>query len=179
MPRHTCLSSDQHSVANAGTSRNSNHPRQYATLPDAHVVPDLNQIIEPCSAPDDRVRSGPSIDCGVCTDLDIILQNHAPDLRYGYSSRRRNRKTESGLADPRTGKDTHPVSDEGKSDGNSGPDMTVISDTDFITDVCVRTNPAIPANHGTRPNNSASAETGPLTYRGTGVNRFFPVPAQV
>src|SRR3546814_20741698 len=55
---------------------------QHAAAPDAHVVPDLYQIINLRPRADAGIGPGPAVDGGVGADLDAVASADAAELRH-------------------------------------------------------------------------------------------------
>ena len=92
----------------------------HAVAADAHVVRDLDQIVDLGVFADNRVGHGATVDGGIGADLDIVLDNDAADLRNALGPRAGD-EAETVLADLGAGVDDHAVADERVLDVAPGP----------------------------------------------------------
>ena len=82
--------------------------RNHATPPDADVVGDLHQIVDPASLGDHGVRAGSAVDGGVGTDFHVVFDQDTAELRNLHVAAPIDREAESLLADADAGEDHHP-----------------------------------------------------------------------
>jgi hypothetical protein len=72
---------DHHTVAYCCTAGHPNLGNQNAMTPYAHIVANLNQIVDLGAFADHRVIKRTPIDGGVGTDFDMVLNDHTAYLR--------------------------------------------------------------------------------------------------
>src|SRR3546814_14530065 len=73
--------------------------------PDAHVVPDLYQIINLRPRADDGIGPGPAVDGGVGADLDAVAYDDAAELRHVDEALGVHREAEAAGAEAGAGMD--------------------------------------------------------------------------
>src|SRR3546814_3992867 len=78
---------------------------QHAAAPDAHVVPDLYQIINLRPRADDGIGPGPAVDGGVGADLDAVAYDDAAELRHVDEALGVHREAEAAGAEAGAGMD--------------------------------------------------------------------------
>src|SRR6478672_14845 len=103
---NAAIPSDLNAARNTGTRGN----RRVRT--DAHVVCDLDLVVELDAILDHRVFERAAIDRGVRADLDIVADAHAADLRDLDPAFAVERETEAVGADHGAGMHDHSVADE-------------------------------------------------------------------
>ena len=101
MARQARLASDHDVVFQDRGTGNAGLRNDHAAASEAHVVRDLHQIVEARAGADDRVLQRSAIDRGVGADLDIVLDDHAAELRHAEHAGGRDRETEAVLSDAR------------------------------------------------------------------------------
>jgi hypothetical protein len=72
---------DHHAVSDCGASGDPNLGNEHAMTPYAHIVANLNQIVDLGAFADHGVIERAAIDGGVGTDFDMVLNDHTADLR--------------------------------------------------------------------------------------------------
>src|SRR5258708_1614639 len=119
---------------------------------DVGVVPNLDQIINLGSLAYDSVAKSSTIDSCSGSDLDAILNDNAPKLRYFDVALRSACKAKSRLADLGAGQNQHAVADVSVRDRYVACDLAILPDGDAptnngvgrdsrsVTDFCARTN---------------------------------------
>ena len=90
-----------------------------AMAADDDIMADLNQIVDLGAFADNGVAIGAAIDGGAGADLDIVLQNHAADLRHFEMSARAHGEAEAILADVHAGVDNDPIADQRADEGGA------------------------------------------------------------
>ena len=78
VPGHRRLPADLDEVLEHGRTRDAHLRHNDTTSAEADVVPDLDQVIEPGTRSDHRIACRTSINRGVGTNLDVVLQDDAP-----------------------------------------------------------------------------------------------------
>ena len=86
---------------------------------DDDVVRDLHEVVDLSSFADDRIGQGSSVDRGVGSDLNIITNHDAADLRHFHVPIATHGKAEPILPDTRTRMENHTVSDDRMGDGRA------------------------------------------------------------
>ena len=75
------LAAKGHEIAEFGAARNTGLGHDDAMPSNHHVVPDLHEIINFRAFPDHRVAQGAPVDRRIGADFDVVLDDHAADLR--------------------------------------------------------------------------------------------------
>src|SRR5262249_6343633 len=101
-----------------------------AVASDRDVVRDLDEIVDLGALADYRVARRPTVDCGVGSDLDVVLNDDAPGLRNLLVPLRRREVAEAVLADAGAGMNDHAVADQGVGPAGPSPDCALSADTD-------------------------------------------------
>src|SRR5690606_2271318 len=99
-----------------------------------NVMANLNEIINLCTFADDRIAQRAPIDGAVRADLDIVLNDHAADLRNLQVSLRSHGETEAILADRDSGVDDDVIAYERVRDHGARPDIAIAADGAAIAD---------------------------------------------
>src|SRR6478672_7663630 len=124
----------------------------------ADIVAYLHQVVDLGPLADDRVTNCATVDRRACADLDLVLHDHAADLRNLEVSLAAHHVAEAVLTDLATGMDDDAIADQGIGQGRSGSNRTVAS------------YPHIGADNGVRSDHGARFDTDPIFRAGTGVN---------
>src|SRR5439155_9777140 len=124
------LSSDHDKIANLCAAGNPNLSGHDATPAKNDIVPDLHQIIDHRARTDHGVVSGAAIDRRVGADIDIIADDHPPELRDLDRPPGVRREPESGLADAHTGMQHDARADHAMAERHIGVDPTIVADFD-------------------------------------------------
>src|SRR5271169_462746 len=82
MPGDRNRAANHAALADARAARDAGAAGNHGVRPDAHVMTDLNLIVELDPGLDDRVFDGTAIDGGVGADLDVIADEHAAELGH-------------------------------------------------------------------------------------------------
>ena len=77
------LRGHHHEILQLGRPGNPGLRDDHATTAEAHVVPDLYQVVEARAGADHGILQRTAIDRGIGADLHIVLEDHAPELRHG------------------------------------------------------------------------------------------------
>src|SRR5271156_3849292 len=120
--------SDLHAASYAGLRRNKAMP------PDRAVVCDLDQIVDLGALTDGRIAGGAAVDRRIGSDLDIVLNDHAPRLGNLLVTSWRRQIAKAVLADPGARMDDHAVTDQRVLDGDTGADNAVAPNAYVGTD---------------------------------------------
>ena len=97
-------------LENAG-ARNAALRDEDAVAANDDVVADLHKVIDFRSFADDRVAVGAAVDGRAGADLDVVLNDHAPDLRHFHVALRTEGEAEPVLPDVDAGVDDDAVAD--------------------------------------------------------------------
>src|SRR5271165_3414329 len=134
---------------------------------DARVVSDMNQIVDLGTLADHGIARGAAVDCRVGADLDVVLNDDAPDLWDLLMSFRTGKITETVLADARARMDDDAVADQRAEDRNIGADGAVAPDADVRADDGAGTDQRARADLGARPDHGKRVDGhGRLEARG-------------
>ena len=124
---------------------------------DRDVVTNLHLIVDLGALADHGIAAGAAIDRRARTDLDVVLDNDAAELRNLDQAALARDEAEAVLADARPGVDRDTVADERVQDARARPHRALAADTDARTD------------HGIRPDHRAAADFGVRPDDGTRV----------
>src|ERR1019366_1037579 len=103
MTRHADHAADHAAPAHRGAARDSSAAGDGGVLTDGRVVADLDQIIQLDALFAHGIRDGSPIDGGVRTDLHIVADTHAADLRHLHPGAPIGGKAEAVGSDYRAG----------------------------------------------------------------------------
>lgn len=150
MPEHTGAAADQAVAANAGATgyrRAAGHGRVRA---DADVVCDLDLVVETHIFFKHGVAQRAAIDGGVGTDLAVVADDHATQLRHFQPLAAIHGQAEAVGANDRAWMDQHARADPHAGDqGNPGNQMRAGSDMAILADAAMRTDHCAGADAGT------------------------------
>src|SRR5262245_43449364 len=128
MVGHASLATHDDTVLDRAAARDADLGGQEAVTPDRHVVSDLDKIVDLGSLPDYGVPDGAAVDRGIGADLDVVLDDHTPDLRDLVGSARPAHKPEAVLSDGAAGVDDDAVADQRMHDRGPRPDRAIAPD---------------------------------------------------
>src|SRR6516165_5009969 len=97
---------------------------------DDDVVGDLHEVVDLGSFADDCIRQGSSVDRGIGSDLNIIANDYAADLRHFDVSIAAQGKSEPVLSNACAGVENHAVSDNRMHDGRAGAHVAITTEHD-------------------------------------------------
>src|SRR6516225_8332471 len=150
---NACAQDDE--VLQRGAPGNSGLSNQHTVPSNHHIVANLNEIVDLGTFADHGVADRPAVDGGTGADLDVVLNNHAPDLRNLQVTGCPHQKTEPVLADATARMDNHPVPDQRMRDRRPGPDVAVASDANARPHNHVGRDPCSGSDLGVGSNDSA------------------------
>src|SRR5262249_33530324 len=147
---NACAQDDE--VLQRGTPGNPGLSNEHTVPSNHHIVANLNEIVDLGTLADHGVADRPAVDGGTGADLDVVLNDDAPDLRNLKMPACPHQKAEPVLPDAAARMDDHPVSDQRVRDRRPGPDVAVASDANA------------------RPHNHVGCYPGPGSDLGVGSN---------
>src|ERR1039457_3820905 len=165
-----CALADRHMVAHANTpaqhyeilerraSGDTGLRRHDAMPTDADIVADLDQVVDLGALADHRVANGAAVDRGAGADLDIVLDDDAPELRHLEVASRAQHVAEAILADLAARMNDDPVADQRVADDRSGPDRAIAPDAHLGSDYRRRPHDAAAADFRARPDHRAGLD---------------------
>ena len=109
MARQTRLAGDHDMIFQGRGTGNASLRHNHAAAAEAHVVPDLHQIVEARARTNTCVMHRSTIDRCIRANLHIVLKHHTTQLRHAQKTLAAWREAEPVLADPRAGIDNHPI----------------------------------------------------------------------
>src|SRR5262249_4164340 len=136
------LSGQHGEIADRHAARYADLRNNQAMPADRAVVSNLHEIVDLGAFTNNGVAGGAAVDCGVGTDLDVVLDDHAAGLRNLLMAARRRQETESVLSNPDPGMNDDAVADQGVKNGG------------------LRTDRAVPADANAGPNHRARPDEG-------------------
>src|SRR5271165_1157109 len=145
MPGESPLSADHHKIAQPRTAGNPNLPGENTTSAEHDVVGDLDEIVDHRAGADDCVVAGAAIDRRVGADVDIIADNHTPELRHLYRRGTVGGKAEPLLTDAHSWMEYDASADQCMADGDVGTDSGVVANFDTGGDHAVGADATTPA----------------------------------
>src|SRR3546814_13188334 len=108
-----------HAIADPGGAGDPDARDNAAMAADAHVVADLDLVIDLGAFAYHRVIHGAAIDGRIGADLDIVLDDHPADLDDFQHARGTRRIAEAILPDPRAVMDDHIIADQRRDNARS------------------------------------------------------------
>src|SRR6201999_1488477 len=99
-----------------------------AELAHLHVVTDMNEAVEAAAAPDLGVADRAAIHHAIGAELDIVLDDHAAELRHAQQSLGAGHEAEAGIADGDARPEHDARSDDRVGDRAVGTDGAVVAD---------------------------------------------------
>src|SRR4029453_11012013 len=96
----------------------------------ADIVAHLNQVVDLCALADDRVTNCTTIDGRAGPDLDVVLNDNAPDLRHLEMAIAAHHESKAVLTDLAAGMNDDPIADQGIGHGRIRADRTVAPNPD-------------------------------------------------
>src|SRR3954469_14892316 len=103
MPRDRGLAADRDEVLQRRRAGDADLRHDHAMLADGDVVGDLHQVVDLRPLPDQRVAAAAAVDRRVGPDLDVVADDHAPELRHLDMALRPHRIAEPILPDAHAG----------------------------------------------------------------------------
>src|SRR5690606_3248205 len=117
-----------HHIADRHRPRYASIPGNHAGAADLHIMRDLHKIIDLAALANDRVRQGAAINCGIRSDLNVVLDDDTPDLWVLFKALWSREKAETVLPHLRARMDNHPVADDSELNRGLRADETVAAD---------------------------------------------------
>src|SRR5664280_672368 len=109
---------------------------------------DLNQVVDLGALADHGVANGAAVDRGAGADLDVVLDDDAPDLRHLEVAGAAHNEAEAILADLAARMDDDPVADQRVGDHRPAADRAIAP------------YPYLGSDHRRRPDDAAAADFG-------------------
>src|SRR5579871_2904342 len=122
------------------------------------IVADLHQIVDFCTFADHRVAVGATVDCAPGTDLHVVLNDDAADLRDLRMGAPSHRITEAILAETAARMNDHPVADQAMQNRALRTDRTVAADAYAGSNDRIGRDDGAGANFSARPDHHARIE---------------------
>src|SRR5690606_8601481 len=144
-----------HHIADRHRPRYASIPGNHAGAADLHIMRDLHKIIDLAALANDRVRQGAAINCGIRSDLNVVLDDDTPDLWVLFKALWSREKAETVLPHLRARMDNHPVADDSELNRGLRADETVAADRAAVS------------NHGIGPDDGATPDGDILANDGT------------
>src|SRR2546430_6220629 len=113
VPADSCLSCQDRPITNVDRASDSDLRHHQAFLADAHVVGDVNEIVDLGSVADHCVVDAAAVDGGVGSDLDVVADDAAPDVRDFLVRAIAKHVAESITSDPRARVQQHTFPNRG------------------------------------------------------------------
>src|SRR5215470_190013 len=145
------LATHDDAVLDGAATRDADLRSQQTVTPDRYVVRDLDEIVDLGALPDHGVPDGPAVDRRIGTDLDIVLDDDAPDLGNLMGSARPAHKAEAVLSDGAAGVDDDAIADQRMHDRGARPDGAIAADAHVLADDRARADDGATADLGTGP----------------------------
>ena len=82
MRRDRGLAADRDEILERRRAGDADLRHDHAMLADGDVVGDLHQVVDLRPLPDQRVAAAAAVDRRVGADLDVVADDHAPELRH-------------------------------------------------------------------------------------------------
>src|SRR5262249_37837132 len=151
------LTSDHDEIVKPGAPGDADLTCEDTTAANHDVVPDLDQIINYRARTDHGVVSGAAVDRRIGADIDIVPDQHTPQL-WDLDRRLRVRsESEPVLADPNARMQHDPRADQAMAQCHVRPDAAIVADFDTGGDDGIRPDLATPAEPRTPPDDDIRA----------------------
>ena len=124
----------RHEISKRRTSGDSGLRHNDAMPANADIVADLDQIVDLGALADHGIADGATVDRGAGADLDVVLDDDAPELRHLEVAAQTQHEAEAVLTDLAARMNDDPVADQGVCDNGSRPDRTIATDAHFGAD---------------------------------------------
>ena len=115
-------------VAESHGARQADIACDHAATAYIGIVGNLDEIVDLGALADDGVGQGAAIDRGIGADLDVVLDDHPPDMRQPLGRAGSGHETKTLLADLGTAVDDHAIADQRALYGCRGSDIAVAAD---------------------------------------------------
>ena len=130
----------------------------------------LNQIVHPATVADNRIVQSPAVNAAVGSDFNIVPDNNPAQLRNALMLTVNHLKTETVLADSRSGKNITVIAHNRIADRGINPDAAIITDLAAAADNGACFNHTIDTDFDFFANNNIIADTGIFTDNRRGMN---------
>src|SRR5580704_1042464 len=151
-------------ILDCHTAGNPGLRHQHTMAPDRHIVSDLDEVVDLRPLAYDGIAIGAAIDGTACTDLNVVLNDHAPNLRHLDMARGAHHVAKSVLANADARVNDHPITDQGVNDGTADPDRTITANPDRGPDDSGRTDQGSRPDLRARPNDGTRID-GDTTFQ--------------
>src|SRR3972149_9329641 len=125
---------------------------------DADIVAYLDQVVDLGALADHGVANGAAVDGGAGADLDVVLDDDAPDLRHLEVAIAPHHETEAVLPDLAARMDDNAVADQRGGERRPGANRTVAPD------------PHLGPDHGIGSDHGSGADLGAGTHHRAGLD---------
>src|SRR5215510_6109940 len=136
----------------------------------AHIVAYLHQVVDLGPLADYRVTNCAAVNRRACAYLDVVLNNHAADLRDLEVSLTAHHVTGAVLTDLATGMDDDPIADQSIAQAGSGSDRAIASYPHIGADYGVCADHGAAANFGVWSDYGTRVDADSVFGAGTGVD---------
>src|SRR5882757_6733551 len=128
------LTAEGGEIANQAGPRDTGLGHQHRMAADDDVVADLHQIVDLRPLADHGVAVCAAVDRYAGANLDIVLNDHAPDLGHFEMPPRPKGEPEAVLSDMCAGMNDHAIADQRGEDRGRGANEAITTDAHFRTD---------------------------------------------
>src|SRR5215203_6634367 len=163
MPRDRGLAADRDEILERRRAGDADLRHDHAMLADGDVMGDLDEVIDLRPRPDQRVAAAAAVDRRVRADLDIVADDHAPELRHLEVALRPHHVAEAILADAHAGVEDDAVAEHRVADGDLRGDGAVAADADTRPDDAVGADARPRPDLGPGPDDRARIDDDPLS----------------
>src|SRR5450631_4876053 len=159
MVAHTNTPAQHYEILERRASGDTGLRRHDAMPTDSDIVADLDQVVDLGALADHGIANGAAVDRCAGADLNIILDDDAPDLWHLEVPFASHHEAEAILTDLTARMNDDPVADQRVGDDRPGPDRTIAPDAHLGSD------------HRRRPDDAAAADFGPRPDHRPGLDR--------
>src|SRR6185437_1591070 len=128
------LSAHHHIGTDGGGARDAHLAGDQAVMADLHVVGDVHEVVEHRAGADRRVADSAAVDGAIGAELDIVLDDHAAELRHAQQALAAGHEAEARAADGDVGREGHAIADQGEVNDAIGADRAVVADDHAVSD---------------------------------------------
>src|SRR5665213_3080472 len=155
---HPDAATQRHEISKRRTSGDSGLRHNDAMPANANIVADLDQIVDLGALADHGIADGATVDRGAGADLDVVLDDDAPELRHLKVAAQTQHEAEAVLTDLAARMNDDPVADQRVGDDGSRPDRTMASDAHLGADDCRCPDDGAGADFDPRPDHRAGLD---------------------
>src|SRR3954454_4815393 len=158
VPDDADLAAEHDEILERGRARDADLRHDHAMAPDDDVMTDLDEVIDLRPLPDHGVAARAAVDRRIGADLDVVLDDDAPDLRHLAVTAPAHGEAETVLPGLHPGVQDDAIADKGVEQGHVRPDRATPADPHLRPDHGLRADHRAGANLGVRADDHAGID---------------------